>query len=84
MSAIRCIYEVAPNFPATDQHPDAVRYQIGECWVDAVGGKPTPAEVDALLHPPAPPLDPTVGELVAALKVKGVLTDTDMIGAPLK
>lgn len=49
MSTIRCIYEQEPNFPATDQHPDAVRYCIGARWVDAVGGEPTPAEIDKML-----------------------------------
>lgn len=51
MSTIRCIYSVAPNFPATDQHPDAVRYQVGGRFVDAIGGQPTQAEVDAVLNP---------------------------------
>jgi len=48
---IRVIYEQEPKFPATDQHPDAVRYKIGSLWVDAMGGKPTQAEVDAILNP---------------------------------
>lgn len=52
MSTIRCIYREAPNFPATDQHPNAVRYQVGALFVDAIGGQPTQAEVDALLTPP--------------------------------
>jgi hypothetical protein len=51
MSTIRCIYDKAPNFPATDQHPDAVRYQVGSKWVDAIGGQPTQAEIDAVLNP---------------------------------
>lgn len=49
MSTIRCIYVVAPNFPATDQHPDAVRYQVGALFVDAIGGQPTLAEIEAVL-----------------------------------
>lgn len=59
MSQIRCIYlpaadgtRTAPNFPATDQHPQAVRYPFdhptrGALNVDAVGGAPTLAEVNA-------------------------------------
>ena len=45
MSTIRCIYSAEPNFPATDQHPDAVRYQVAGVWVDAIDGEPTEAEV---------------------------------------
>ena len=37
MTIIRMIYEAEPDFPPTDQHPEAVRYQVGEFWVDAVG-----------------------------------------------
>jgi hypothetical protein len=51
MSTIRCIYTSEPKFPATDQHPDAVRYQVGNLFVDAVGGQPTQAEIDALVSP---------------------------------
>ncbi len=52
MSIIRVIYEKEPNFPATDQHPDAVRYNVGEWVVDAIGGEPTMAEIQAILKPP--------------------------------
>jgi hypothetical protein len=49
MSTIRCIYHNGPpNFPATDQHPDAVRYTVGPYVVDAVG-EPTLAEVEVAL-----------------------------------
>ncbi len=48
---IRCVYDREPTFPATDQHPDAVRYQLGGRWVDAVGGQPTLAELQAILTP---------------------------------
>lgn len=34
---IRTVYSAEPKFPATDQHPDAVRYHFGDVWVDAVG-----------------------------------------------
>lgn len=58
MSTIRCIYTSEPAFPATDQHPDAVRYAIGSLWVDAIGGAPSQGEIDAVLAPasPAPPI----------------------------
>lgn len=49
MSTIRCIYSAEPNFPATDQHPTAVRYRVGQLIVDAIGGLPTQAEIDAAL-----------------------------------
>lgn len=61
MTQIRCIYfpandgtRTAPNFPATDQHPQAVRYAFdhptrGALNVDAVGGAPTLADVNASL-----------------------------------
>ena len=46
MATIRLIYEAEPDFPATQHHPDAVRYQVGEYWVDAVGGAPAQVEKD--------------------------------------
>ena len=49
MSILRVIYEYEPDFPPTVHHPDAVRYQVGEYWVDAVGGKPAEDEVDKTL-----------------------------------
>jgi len=52
MSTIRVLYEKEPDFPATDQHPDAVRYKVGKWTVDAIGGEPTPGEVLAVLNPP--------------------------------
>jgi len=60
MSTIRTIYHPvngaakAPTFPATDQHPDAVRYLVGNYYVDAIGGAPTQAEVDAVLQASVP------------------------------
>lgn len=53
MSSIRCIYTYEPAFPAIDQHPDAVRYKVGALWIDALGGQPTQAEIDAILSPTA-------------------------------
>lgn len=59
MSNIRCIYhDGAPRFPATAHHPQAARYTVQSAFlgrdvlVDALGGEPTTAEVDALLTPP--------------------------------
>lgn len=48
MSVIRCVYTAEPNFPATDQHPDAVRYFVAGQWVDAIGGEPTEQEITAV------------------------------------
>lgn len=60
MSTIRSIYHgAAPDFPATDQHPEARRYgpltlaDGNVVFVDALDGAPTAAEVIALLDPPA-------------------------------
>lgn len=66
MSAtIRCVYPTAtPQFPATDQHPSAVRYTVASAFlgrdvlVDAVGGQPTTEQVDAVLNPPVPTKTP--------------------------
>lgn len=60
MSIIRCVYSREPSFPATDQHPDAVRYTVAGHTVDAIGGEPTPEEVAAFLAPPVPTLTAAV------------------------
>jgi hypothetical protein len=60
MSIIRVVYEKNPDFPATDQHPEAVRYQVGQRFVDAINGAPTQEEVDAFLAPPVPTLTAAV------------------------
>lgn len=65
MSMIRMIYREEPKFPASDQHPDAVRYRVGAYWVDAVGGEPTLAEVEAIV---APTLEQIAAEKRAAAK----------------
>lgn len=58
MSTVRCVYHPKdgvpqePPFPATDQHPDAVRYLVGLYYVDAIGGEPTLAELQAVIDPP--------------------------------
>lgn len=46
---IRAIYAAEPRFPATDQHPEAQRYQFGDVWVDCVGGPLTQAEFEGYL-----------------------------------
>jgi hypothetical protein len=47
MAIIRVIYEDEPDFPPTVHHPDAVRYQVGEYWIDAVGGEPPVGQIDS-------------------------------------
>lgn len=70
MSQIRCVYHGGPPpFPATDQHPGAARYQVGGVWLDAVGGEPSQAELDAVLASTAPPL--TVADVVEVLEATG-------------
>jgi hypothetical protein len=54
-----------PTFPAVDQHPTAVRYRVGAVLVDAIGGTPSQAEIDAVLAPPPP--QPTLDDVIAAL-----------------
>jgi len=73
MSTIRCIYNSGePSFPATDQHPDAVRYFVSGHYVDAIGGEPTPAEVSAVLNPPAIDLS-NIDNLEKTLKALALL-----------
>ena len=55
---ILVVYSEEPDFPATDQNPDAVRYQVGNIWVDAIGDEPTQDDVDDVLHPVVAPLPP--------------------------
>jgi len=59
MSQIRVVYSPdadgnpqKPPFPPEDQHPGARRYYIGDLVVDAIGGEPSPEEIDAVLNPP--------------------------------
>jgi len=76
MSTIRTLYEKEPNFSATDQHPDAVRYKVGKWTVDAIGGEPTPAEILAVMNPPVrvrtplEKLEAALGITVAELKAE--------------
>lgn len=76
MSQIRCIYHEAPSFPASDQHPNAVRYTVGPYVVDAIG-EPTLAEVEALLNPSKVPAKPDAAAILAALIKKGVITEAE-------
>lgn len=57
MIQIRCVYVgKAPNFPATDQHPNAVRYVVDNYVVDSIGGQPTKKEItDFLAKQSLPP-----------------------------
>ena len=41
MALIRVIYEAEPDFPV---HPDAVRYQVGDYWIDALGDASGPPD----------------------------------------
>lgn len=45
MSKIIAAYTAEPNFPATDQHPQAIRQQIGPRWFDVLDGPITSADV---------------------------------------
>lgn len=50
--SIRVVYSSQPNFPATDQHPNAARYFVDPYWVDAIGAPaPTLVDVQAFLNP---------------------------------
>ena len=64
---ICAVYEREPEFPASDQHPDAKRYVIGRWVVDATGGCPTDQEVDATVHPPKAASGDRLAELEAQL-----------------
>lgn len=89
MSTIRCIYrEAAPEFPATDQHPDAVRYGPitldggAVVFVDAIGGLPTSFDLSAVLYPPAPvPATITDRQFFQQLAVEGTITPDEALAA---
>lgn len=60
MSQIRVVYAAGaehPSFPATDQHPDAEYYKIGDYWCVAIGGPPTQDDIYAVLAPTPSPLE---------------------------
>lgn len=49
-TTIRCVYETAPDFPARDQHPQAMRYPLSYGvfrFADCIGDAPTLGELDA-------------------------------------
>lgn len=46
------IYTAQPSFPATDQNPNCIRYQVGNLWVDTDNAQPpTQADIDAIYAP---------------------------------
>lgn len=96
MSTIRVVYTEEPSFPATDQHPNAVRYYVladntvvdkvkegalVRCVVDVLDGPPTIEEVNAVLNPPAAPKMLSDGKLASLLVQQGVLTQAQVDAA---
>lgn len=85
---IRCIYrETAPDFPATDQHPAALRYgpttiDGAVYFVDAIGGMPSAAEIRAVLNPPAP-LPATISDrqFFQQLAIAGAISQAEALAA---
>lgn len=65
---IRVIYTSEPRFPASDQHPDAVRYRVSGYWVDAIGGEPTPEDVAAVLAASQPQAEDRLADLEQTIK----------------
>ena len=60
MATILNIYVREPEFPASDENPNAARYRYGSYWLHAVGGEPTPAEVTSMLNTRGQPVDPRI------------------------
>lgn len=60
MSTVLNIYNSEPNFPATDEHPDAACYRHGPYWVHAFGGAPSQGEVASMLNTRGQPIDPRI------------------------
>lgn len=52
---ILSVHESEPNFPSSESFPNAVRFQIGGRWVDAINGEPTEADVQKFLFPELTP-----------------------------
>jgi len=48
---ILVVYSEEPDFPASDQQPDAVRAHIGAYWVDYTDVEPSLSEVMTFLSP---------------------------------
>jgi hypothetical protein len=77
---------VPPETPATNQHPNAVRYgpyTIGgvEWWVDATGGQPSQGDVEALLGTPTTKLKDYAAEKRRAVRNGGCVVTVN--GSPL-
>lgn len=47
---IYCVYGELPNFPVSDQQPDAFRFEVGDYFVDATEA-PTIEEVLEFINP---------------------------------
>lgn len=85
---IRCIYHNAPpEFPASDQHPAAVRYGPlivdGEVYyVDAIGGEPSADEIEAVLNPNGPvPAQISDRQFFQELAIVGAITEAEALAA---
>lgn len=63
---ILVVYSEEPDFPPTDQQPDAKRSEVGEFWVDYLGPKPSIADIDSFLNPPGPISKQVLGPISAA------------------
>jgi len=53
MTIIKATHEAAPNFPATNYHPQCERHPIdigGMKYADCIGGAPTQAEIEVFLR----------------------------------
>lgn len=91
MSAIRCVYHnTEPNFPATDQHPDAVRYgpikriDGSIVFVDAIGGQPSLDDINAVLNASAPAApDTTAAAQKLAAAGLSVAELKELLGLPI-
>jgi len=85
---IRCIYrDVAPDFPATDQHPDAARFgpiivDGATYFVDAIGAAPTAEDIRAVLSPAAPfPRIISDRQFFQQLAIQGLITQDESLAA---
>lgn len=79
---ILVVYSEEPKFPASDQRPEAIRYHIGNWWVDATEGAPTQFDLDTWLTPvaPTPERDPLaeIDAMKAALVSKRVISEAEI------
>ena len=89
MSDIRCIYQgKSPDFPASDQHPDAKRHgpinlsNGSIVFVDAIGGEPTLDEITSMLNPADPvPQQISDRQFFQQLAISGTITQADALAA---